>query len=184
MQIITARLLLRKYSEKDLADLFEFLSDPEVVRYEPYLPMSLAEVREELGRRIASNEMVAVELKPSGKLIGNIYLGKRDNNALEIGFVFNKHYWKQGYAMESCDALIRHAFSSGIDQIYAECDPGNQNSWRLLERLGFTRTAHLEKNVFFWRDANGEPIWKDTYVYSLDRTEAIQSPLKQNFDKP
>ena len=167
--IETDRLILRRFSEKDLLDLFEYLSDPEVVRFEPYRPMTLEEARQELDRRIASDEMIAVELKSSGKVIGNIYLGKRENNALEIGFVFNKDYWKQGYARESCEALIREAFSIGIDRIIAYCDPENQNSWKLLERLGFTRTAHLEKNVFFWEDSNGQPIWKDTYIYSLEQ---------------
>lgn len=165
----TDRLILRLFAEKDLLDLFDYLSDPEVVRFEPYRPMSMEEVREELNRRILSDEFIAVELVSSRKLIGNVYLGKRENNTLEIGFVFNKHYWNQGYAMESCAALIREAFSSGITRIYAECDPENQNSWKLLERLGFTRTAHLKQNVFFWKDHLGQPIWKDTYIYSYEK---------------
>lgn len=173
MMIETERLILRRFTEKDLPDLFEYLSDPEIVKFEPYRPMTLEEVREELDRRIASDEMVAVALKTNGKLIGNVYLGKRENNALEIGFVFNKDYWKQGYARESCEALIREAFSSGIDRIIAHCDPENQSSWKLLERLGLTRTAHLEQNVFFWKDDQGQPIWKDTYIYSLEKTESI-----------
>ena len=166
--IKTDRLILRRFTQDDLLDLFEYLSDPEVVRFEPYRPMTLEEARQELDRRIASAEMIAVELKSSGKMIGNVYLGKRENNTLEIGFVFNRHYWNQGYAMESCKALIQKAFSSGITKVYAECDPENQRSWKLLERLGFTREAHLIKNTWFWRDEQGGPILKDTYVYSLE----------------
>lgn len=172
MKIETDRLVLRRFSEKDLMDLFEYLSDPDVVKFEPYRPMSLEKVREELELRIESEEMVPVALKSSGKLIGNIYLGKRENNALEIGFVFNKDYWKQGYARESCEALIQEAFLSGIERITAHCDPENQSSWSLLEKLGFTRTAHLKHNVFFWKDDQGQPIWKDTYIYLLERTES------------
>ena len=168
--IETDRLILRRFSEKDFLDFFEYLSDPEVVKFEPYRPMTLDEVRDELNRRIASDEMVAVELKSSGKLIGNVYLGKREDNAIEIGFVFNKRYWNQGFARESSKALIKKAFSSGITRVYAECDPENQSSWKLLESLGFSRTAHLEKNVFFWKDEQGQPIWKDTFIYTLERT--------------
>ena len=167
--IETERLILRKFSENDLLDLFEYLSDPDVVKFEPYRPMPLDETREELEIRINSDEMVAVALKASGKLIGNIYLGKRENKTLEIGYVFNKDYWKQGYARESCAAVILEAFSSGVDRIIARCDPENQGSWRLLERLGFTREAHLNQNVFFWKDDQGQPIWKDTYIYSLEK---------------
>ncbi len=168
MMIETDRLILRRFSENDLLDLFEYLSDPEVVKFEPYGLMSLDEVSEELDLRIASEEMVAVELKSSGILIGNVYLGKRENDALEIGFVFNQDFWNQGYAMESCKVLIHEAFSSGITRVCAECDPENQSSWKLLERLGFTREAHLIKNTWFWKDELGEPILKDTYIYSLE----------------
>ena len=42
--------------------------------------------------------MIAVELKETGKMIGNVYLGKRDFDSLEIGYVFHEAYWKKGYA--------------------------------------------------------------------------------------
>lgn len=58
------------------------------------------------------------------------------------------------------------AFARGIHRIYAECDPENTASWRLLERLGFQREAHFKQNVYFWRNEKGGPIWKDTYVYA------------------
>lgn len=52
-------------------------------------------------------------------MIGNVYLGKRDFESLEIGYVFNKKYCGRGFANESCSALITKAFSSGIHRIYA-----------------------------------------------------------------
>ena len=163
----TDRLILRRYCKDDLQDLFEYLSDEEVVKYEPYKPMSLAETSEELDERISTDEMIAVVLKATNKLIGNVYLGKREFDSLEIGYVFNKQYWGQGYAKESCDALIKKAFSEGIHRIFAECDPCNSSSWRLLESLGFVKEAHFKQNVFFWKDDKGNPIWKDTFVYSI-----------------
>ena len=55
-------------------------------------------------------------------------------------------------------------FGQGVHRIYAECDPENAASRHLLERLGFEREAHLKQNVFFWRDREGNPIWKDTFI--------------------
>ena len=162
----TERLILRRYEKEDLQDLFEYLSDREVVKYEPYQPMTFDEAKENLAWRIGTDEMVAVELKASHKMIGNVYMGRRDFEALEIGYVFNRNHWGHGYAAESCAALIRQAFSNGIHRIYAECDPNNQSSWKLLEALGFQREAQFRKNVFFWKDDTGKPIWKDTYVYA------------------
>ena len=168
----TQRLILRRYKEEDLRDLFEYLSDAQVVEYEPYKPLTMDETRENLERRIETDEMIAVELKDSRKMIGNVYLGKREFGALEIGYVFNRAYWGHGYAAESCEALIRQAFSGGIHRIYAECDPCNERSWRLLEALGFQREAHFRENVYFWKDENGKELWKDTYVYArLDGDE-------------
>ena len=162
----TERLILRRYREEDVQDLFEYLSDREVVKYEPYQPMVFEEVKENLEWRIGTEEMVAVELKKSHKMIGNVYLGKRDFEALELGYVFHRKYWGNGYAAESCNALIQRAFSNGVHRIYAECDPDNERSWKLLEALGFQREAHFRKNVYFWKDEAGKPIWKDTYVYA------------------
>lgn len=162
----TERLLLRRYVENDLQDLYEYLSDPDVVAYEPYKPMSLQETKDNLNWRISTDEMIAVELKSSHKMIGNVYLGKRDFDTLEIGYVFNKSYWNSGYARESCEKLIALAFEKGIHRIYAECDPENPNSWKLLERMGFVREGYFKENVYFWKDEKGSPIWKDTFLYA------------------
>lgn len=136
----TKRLILRSYQKNDLNDLYEYLSDPDVVKYEPYKPMTLPETEENLDWRISTDEMVAVERKSDHKMIGNVYLGKREFAAL--------------------------AFQNGIHRIYAECDPQNENSWQLLASLGFLREAHLSKNVYFWKDEDNHPIWKDTYIYA------------------
>ena len=162
----TDRFILRRYKEDDLQDLFEYLSNPKVVEFEPYKPMTMKEAKDNLKWRISNDEMIAVELKSMDKMIGNVYLGKSDFDSLEIGFVFNERYWKKGYAKESCEKLIEMEFQKGIHRIYANCDPDNQNSWGLLERLGFTQEGYLKKNVYFWRNNNNHPIWKDTFIYS------------------
>lgn len=170
----TERLILRRYTQSDLQDLFEYLSDAKVVEYEPYKPMSLDETKENLEWRIGTEEMIAVERKDSHKMIGNVYLGKREFESLELGYVFNRNYWGNGYAAESCKIIIEQAFSKGIHRIYAECDPDNISSWRLLETLGFRREAHFIQNVYFWKDQSGKPVWKDTYVYAKVNMEGTE----------
>lgn len=162
----TERLILRRYKKEDLQDLYEYLSDAEVVKYEPYNPLTFDEAYKNLEWRIRTDEMIAVVLKNSLKMIGNVYMGKRDFEALELGYVFNRNYWGCGYAAESCRILIQQAFSNGVHRIYAECDPLNKRSWKLLEALGFQREAHFRKNIYFRKDEAGAAIWKDTYVYA------------------
>lgn len=60
----TDRLVLRRFCEEDLLDLYEYLSDETVVRFEPYQAMDLNETKETLNGRISSDEMVAAALNP------------------------------------------------------------------------------------------------------------------------
>lgn len=178
-------MILRRYTQDDFEDLYEYLSDSRVVEYEPYRAMSSDEVKSSLEWRISTQEMIAVELKSNHKMIGNVYLGKRDFDSLELGYVFNSAYWGKGYARESCEVLINQAFSNGIHRIFAECDPQNTGSWKLLEALGFIREAHLRQNVYFWRTDDGSPIWKDTYIYSkLEKFSACNTVSVQETIKP
>ena len=66
----TERLILRRYAKSDLEDLYEYLSNEEVVKYEPHKPMTLSEVESNLEWRISTDEMIAVELKSNHKMIG------------------------------------------------------------------------------------------------------------------
>ncbi len=165
--LLTKRLLLRALSGEDLTDFHEMMSDPDVVRFEPCSPMTLRESERELKARAGNPEFVGMIDRESGKLIGNVYLGRRDYDTLELGFLLGSRYWGKGFAREACETLIRESFSHGVHRIFAECDPENTASWQLLERLGFVREAHLRCNVYFRTDANGRRIWKDTYIYSL-----------------
>lgn len=72
-----------------------------VVKHEPSKPMTLEQTKENLVWRISTDEMIVVELKSNKKMIGNVYLGKRDFDSIEIGCVFNDSYWGKGYAKEA-----------------------------------------------------------------------------------
>ncbi len=137
--IETDRLILRRFNEEDLNDLFEYLSCEEVVKYEPYKAFNLTEAKKHLDWLVSTEEMIAVELKSNHKVIGNIYLGNRDFQSLEIGFVFNKLYWNQGYAKESCSSIIKHSFKNGIHRIYAQCDPKNISFYNSSKFLHSTK---------------------------------------------
>lgn len=72
IMVETDRLILRRYREEDLQDLYEYLSDEEVVRYEPYKAMGIDEVKEELAQRISTGEMIAVVLKKYTESMRNV----------------------------------------------------------------------------------------------------------------
>ena len=119
-------------------------------------------MKELITDRLNSEEFYAIEIKGSGKVIGNIYCGVRDFESREVGYIVNKHYQHKGYAAEALKAVIEEAFKTGTHRAYAECDPRNTASWKLLERDGLRREAYLKQNIYFHKDPDGNPIWKDT----------------------
>lgn len=167
-QIEMNRLILRPFTEADYDDLYEFLSQRAKDAFEAYPSITYENGREHLRYRLGSEEFFAMALKGSGKVIGNIYYGSRPFDVREVGYIVNKDYQRQGYGLEALSAVMRHAFShDGVHRLYAECDPRNTCSWRLLEKAGFQREAHFHQNVFFARDESGQPLWQDTYVYAI-----------------
>lgn len=166
----TDRLTIRPFLESDAVDVYAYLSDPEVLKYEPYLPASKEEVIKETKRRTEDTNFLAVCL--DNKVIGNLYFSKGDFDTWEIGYVFNKNYWGKGYASESVNAIMVYGFNYlGARRIKALCDPNNIRSWKLLERIEMRREAHQLQNVYFFKDTNGNPIWKDTYQYAILKSE-------------
>ena len=173
-EIQTRRLLLRPFRASDYDDLFEFLSQLEDDEFEGYPGITYENGIEHLKYRLGSEEFYAIELAGSGKVIGNIYCGNKDFAAREVGYIVNQHYQRQGYATEALSAVILQAFRDGAHRIYAECDPRNIPSWKLLEKVGLRREACFRQNVWFIRDENGMPVWKDTLVYAILDNEMAQ----------
>jgi RimJ/RimL family protein N-acetyltransferase len=172
----TQRLLIRRFSPGDWRDLHEYLSQPEVVRFEPYGVFTKEASKKEAARRAGDPAFWAVCLRDSGKLIGNVYLSKQEFGTWELGYVFNENYHGMGYATEAARALLDDAFANqNARRVAAMCNPLNASSWRLLERLGFRREGHFVRNIYFKKDAAGAPIWCDTYAYGILREEWVNA---------
>ncbi|MDD6627899.1 MAG: GNAT family protein [Lachnospiraceae bacterium] len=163
----TERLILRNFKESDYDDVYEFLSQRKEDAFEAYPDITYENGREHLKYRVDNDEFVAIQLKETGKIIGNVYFGKRDFEAKELGYIVNKDYQRKGYATEAVTEVLRSGFKDGVHRVFAECDPRNECSWKLLESMGFTREAFFKQNVYFRKDESGNPIWQDTYVYCL-----------------
>jgi RimJ/RimL family protein N-acetyltransferase len=68
------------------------------------------------------------------------------NRRAEVGFGLCSEFWRQGYMREALAALVRFAFGTlGLRRLEADVDPRNENSLRLLDRLGFRREGLLRE---------------------------------------
>lgn len=175
LAIETPRLLVRGMRETDWLDLHEYLSDPGTYEFEPGEPIGPEEARELAHERAKGEDFLAVVLKESGKMIGHLYFKRVEPLELstwELGYIFNKAYRRRGYASEAARALVEAAFAElGAHRIKAGCDPRNPASWRLLERIGMRREASRRSNAFHRRDAEGGPLWHDSYEYGMLRED-------------
>ncbi len=171
----TERLLIRRFKSEDWMDLYDYLSQEEVVKYEPYEVFSMEQCQKEAINWAGNESFWAICLKETGKLIGNIYLSKGDFDTWELGYVFNKEYHNFGYATEAAWTLVNDAFiNQQARRVIAMCNPYNISSWKLMERLNMRREAHKLQNIYFKKDDLGNPIWLDTYEYAILDSEWLK----------
>lgn len=174
--LTTTRLTLRPFQDTDLSDIFEYHSDPEVVRYMYWNVRDLDQTRAELEKKKRKTSLhgdgdalnLAVELKENHKVIGEVYLFLRSqqNQQGELGYVLNPGFSGKGYATEAARVMLEIGFEQmHFHRIYARCDPRNIPSWKLMERLGMRREAHFIHNEIF----KGE--WGEELVYAMLQQE-------------
>lgn len=167
----TQRLFIRPFSKDDWKDLYEYLCDENVVKYEPYEIYNEEACMKEAERRAVDTSFWGVCLKENGKLIGNIYFSQQEPKQFstwELGYVFNPKYYGHGYATESAQKFLAYGFEScEARRIIAKCNPANVASWKLLERLHMRKESHMLQTVYFKRDKQGNPLWHDTYQYAM-----------------
>jgi RimJ/RimL family protein N-acetyltransferase len=170
LPIITKRLILRRYTHDDLSDVLEFASQPSVARV---TSGNIDATEEGVGRYIELQNSyqpfekdkvfdLAIERKEDGVVIGLLGFICRDHLQGEIGWALGVEYRGQGYATEAARALIAYGFKSlDLHRIHADTSIGNTASWRLMERLGMKREAHLREVVY------QEGKWLDRYIYGV-----------------
>ena len=193
LPIRTERLLLRPHLSEDTDAFHRYMSDAEVLRYEPYPPLARKESDEELHKRMTDPDFIAVCLPPDddhpwGHLIGHIFFSPCAFSSWEIGWMLDRTNWKHGYAAEAAEAVIGHAFRAGLaHRVIAMCNPENTASVRVMQRLGMRYEGTLVKNLYFETDASGSPIWLDTAMYALLAEEFAptrRSKLSMEGDHP
>ena len=172
MEIIeTHRLILRPFTQNDAADLFEYLHQPVA---SCFLSLTLADMQaaeREATKRSQNEHSVAVCLRPSGKLIGDLFAEPEDDT-FSVGWNFNPGFGAKGYAHEAAAALFAHLFTAcGARRLYAYVEDTNLASQKLCERLGMRQEGLFKEFIAFKNDAHGAPIYENTMQYALLRHE-------------
>ena len=174
--IETNRLILRPFKLSDHADMLEYQSNPEVVRYVPWPVRTAEQVQEALEKGLSCTKienqgdsvLLSMELKESKKVIGqtNLSLVSEKNKYGEFGYVINPAYSGHGYVTEAAKALLTWAFANNdFHRIGAVMDQRNPKSRAVCERLGLRLEASSKEDDFF----KGE--WTDTWIFAILKRE-------------
>jgi len=167
--IETARLRLRKYEDRDLADILKFSMDMDA-RLDWEISAEGVKDYWEAQRALDIRAdpqwfSLVVELKAAGKAIGQVGLGVikiGEHRQGTIGWLLGRKYRGQGLATEAARALLQFGFEElGLHRIAARTGRDNVRSWKLMERLGMRREAHFRESHV----VEGE--WRDEYIYAL-----------------
>lgn len=155
--IETSRCRLRRLEEGDWDGLCGILQDAQTM-YAYEHAFTGQEVREWLDRQLARYEKDGVGLwavlsKEDGSFLGQAGITMQEAGEMgilpEIGYLFNRRFWHQGYAIETAAGLKEYGFQ--VKKYPLLCSIIRENnlaSRKVAERNGMTVTGRLVKHYY------------------------------------
>lgn len=146
--LTTQRLVLRPLAMSDSDAIAPALMDKANMRYwsRDALP-SLEAVRDYLSWNVRAPdaECYAICTPDSpGQALGWSILMQRRSGTAELGYILVPAAQGKGYAREAVAAVVKHGFETrSLRRIFADVDPENTSSCKLLADLGFQREGRL-----------------------------------------
>lgn len=168
--LATERLILKKITHDDAAEIFYQRSDPGIMKYVDRPPAQTLEDAhafiDMITKNLDDNNSISwgIQLKGSDRLIGNIALWRieKENHRAEIGYCLHPAEQGKGYMNETLRAVAHYGFGTmRLHSIEANINPENLASQKALERIGFVREAYFTENYYY----DGRYI--DSAIYSL-----------------
>ena len=156
MILETERLWLREMTDADFPDLCAILQDAETM-YAYAHAFDDNEARAWLQKQQRNYAdygfgLWAVLRKGEDRLIGQCGLTWQDwegRRVLEVGYLFNRAEWHQGYATEAARACKEYAFNKlGAKEVFSIIRDGNLASVNVALRNGMEPRGRLVKHYY------------------------------------
>lgn len=168
----TERLVIRRFTDSDVADIFRMRSDEEIMRFigdTHDSPEASADWMKLISRPLDSEGVGyrALEERDSGAVVGWCGLWRlTETGETEVGYAITRSRWGKGYATEAAFAVVDNAFRDlGFEEIVAVAYPENSASIRVMEKLGMSfvrigtfygkRLAQYSVSASHWTEING-----------------------------
>lgn len=145
----TERLVLRNVKAQDAAVMFDYRNNEICARYQRDQTKDqdgIVELVEKRRNDVLSNQenaLVAVELKQTGEMVGEIVVMPNDD-CFSLGYTFHYAHHRRGYAYEAL-----HALTELLHERYPEwefisfTEVENKPSMALLRKLGYADLGYV-----------------------------------------
>ncbi|WP_264740637.1 GNAT family N-acetyltransferase [Cytobacillus firmus] len=161
--INTERLILRKMTPDDTGKLMEIFSDPVAMRYYPSTKNESETMEWVKWTQKNYDEygvgLWIVEDKVTGEFLGQCGIVPQEVDGvieMEIGYLFVRRFWGNGYATEAALACKNFGFERlRLNKMVSLPDVNNTPSTKVAERIGM----QVIKTINKWG--------KEVYVYSV-----------------
>ena len=136
------RLSFRKLTADDLSFMLTLTGAPGVVRYLPGMITDESMMRQWISALRADENEYLISLSDTDEPIGECSLTPNaDSLSCEIGYMLLPKYWDQGFGTETACWLLNTAKALGFQRITATTHSQNGASIRILNKLGFQKSA-------------------------------------------
>lgn len=144
----TDRLIIDYLKESDKEDYFNNVTNDKKV-LETFICTHVDKIEDfDFSKYLGREDLFAIRLKESGKLIGLMVTCEEKETSCEIGYCIGSRYWGNGYATEAVKRFIKYLFEErGFETVYASFFTGNYASKHVMEKCGMTYSHFNEKEL-------------------------------------
>jgi ribosomal-protein-alanine N-acetyltransferase len=165
----TPRLILRKFKKEDAADVLEYASDAETMRFLVWNGLSTVEdaVAAIVNVYWARAGIFAITLE--GKCIGCIDLRLcPEHERAGFGYVLNRAYWNRGYMTEALNAVLALCFEKlELNRVESMHYVGNEGSGAVMQKCGMKKegVSPQQKKI--------KGVFQDVVHYGITRAQYL-----------
>jgi [ribosomal protein S5]-alanine N-acetyltransferase len=167
----TARLKIRNLIESDLDALYQYRSNPEVVKYQGFDTFNLKQAKAFIEEQTNKKYMLpgewiqfGIEHISTKQLVGDcaIHLHNTDSRIAETGITISHLHQRMGYGKETILGMIHFLFTEkDIHRIIETVDVENHACIKLMESVGFRRQGHFADNTFL------KGRWTSEFMFTM-----------------
>ena len=171
-ELKTERLILRKFTDRDINALFLILKDEEVNTFLPWFPLkNMEEAKSFFEEQYASKYAqpqgyaYAICLKEDNFPIGYINVSMGDSH--DFGYGLRKEFWHKGITSEAAKAIVEQVKKDGLPYLTATHDRNNPRSGLVMQRAGMKYCYSYEEQ---WQPKNFPVVFR-MYQLNFDGNE-------------